>query len=265
MGLKDIPPQLKIDSEEDLRIIIYSYFSELGFDPDEITCEDHFSITLGHNSIIIKEDVKWGRSDILITRNSIPLAIIETKTPEHDLSDADAQQAISYARLLKSIAPFAIVTNGAETRVYDVLANGLIQVNNPQESHWGKNGQQISGIDDEIRYEAAKLLIALNPETFNRFCKQQVASGLIDLKSEVKLNKKYNPELYVERDSLNKEFMKWEKGEIPIFAVVAPSGYGKTNFMCAKAEETLSSSFVLFYSAGRFTSGLIDSIKNDFI
>jgi hypothetical protein len=265
MSLKDIPPQLKIDSEEDLRAMVLAYCSELGFDRDEISCEDHFAVHLGHHSININRTVIGGRSDILISRSGKPLAIIETKAPSHDLTDEDANQAISYARLLATIAPFAIVTNGKETRVYDVLAEKPTRVDDPQESVWHKNGQQFSGLRDELRYEAAKLLIAINPDTFKQFCEQQLATGLIDLRGNVNQNKKYNPELYVERHALNKAFQDWLQGDLPFFALIAPSGYGKTNFICAEADETSSTHFVLFYSAGKFRSGLINAIRNDFI
>ncbi len=265
MGIKDIPLQFKIDSEEDLRTLVISYCSELGFGADEISCEDYFSIKLGHNAINIDKTVVGGRSDILITRNGKPLAIIETKAPSHELTDEDAQQAISYARLLATIAPFAIVTNGKETKVYDVLASGLLQIGNPQDSKWNKNSQKISAISDDLKYEAAKALISINAETVDKFCKQQVTNALSDLKSDVERNKKYIPELYIERRSLSEAFTKWLKSDLPIFAVVAQSGYGKTNFMCAKAEDISFSDFVLFYSCGRFTGGLVDSIRNDFI
>lgn len=267
MGIKDIPSHFEIDSEEDLRAMVISYCSELGFDADEISCEDYFSIKLGHNAIDIDKKVVGGRSDILIARNGKPLAIIETKAPSHDLTDEDAQQAISYARLLATIAPLAIVTNGKETKVYDVLAEGLFQINNPQDSLWNKNGQRISAsaIADDILYEATKTLIAINTNTIDKFCQQQVVSALFDLKSDIQKNKKYIPELYVKRQLLNDAFIKWLNDDIPIFATIAPSGYGKTNFMCAKVEEVVLSNFALFYSTGRFTKGLIDSIRNDFI
>lgn len=265
MSLKDIPASLSIDSEEDLRTLVLSYCSELGFDRDELSCEDSFSISLGHHSITIGREMVNGRSDILITRNSRALAIIETKAPSHDLTNADAQQAISYARLLSAIAPFAIVTNGKETRVYDVLADGLTRADNPQESRWNQNGQQATGINDEWRFEATKLLVALNPDALNKFCTDQVATSLMDLKSSVKQNKKYIPEIYVDRQSLNRAYKSWLQTDLPVFAVVAPSGYGKTNFMCAKAEEAVSTHFVLFYAAGRFTGGLLAGIRDDFI
>src|SRR3990172_2433373 len=248
MGLKDVPSQLRIDSEEDLRAMVHSYCSELGFDADEISCEDYFSITLGHNSIPIDKKIAGGRSDILISRNGKPLAIIETKAPSHDLTDEDAQQAISYARLLAAIAPFAIVTNGKETKVYDVLADGLVQIDNPQDSVWNKNGQKISAsaIADDILYEATKTLIAINTDTVDKFCQQQVVNALSDLKSDIQKNKKYIPELYVERRLLNDAYTKWLSSDLSIFATIAPSGYGKTNFMCAKVEEVVLSNFALF-------------------
>lgn len=267
MSIKDIPTQFNIDSEEDLRTAIISYFSELGFDADEISCEDSFSVRLGHNAINIDKTRLHGRSDILIARNEEPLAIVETKAPTHDLVDEDAQQAISYARLLATIAPFAIVTNGKETKVYDVLASGLTLIDDPHKSIWYKNNQKISSsiLSDDILFEATKTLVAINNGTIEKFCASQVGNALTDLKSNLHQNKKYIPELYVERNHLDENFKKWLNEDLPVFAVVAPSGYGKTNFMCAKVEEVISTNFALFYSCGRFVRSFVDSVRNDFI
>lgn len=267
MSLKNIPSQFDIDSEEDVRTMVISYFSELGFDADEISCEDYFSIRLGHNTVDIGKKRLGGRSDILFTRNEHSIAIVETKAPSHDLTDEDAQQAISYARLLAAIAPFAIVTNGKETKVYDVLADGLVLIDDPRESVWSKNSQEISAsaLSEDLLYEATKTLIAVNTETVGKFCAQQVEDALHDLKSELPKNKKYIPELYVERRVLNKKFTEWLNGELPVFAVASPSGYGKTNFMCAKVEDIIASDFALFYSSGRFTGSFVDAIRNDFV
>ena len=265
MGLKEIPLQFSIDSEEDIRVMVISFFSELGFDKDEISCEDYFSIHLGHQAIDISRKIVGGRSDILVSRNGQPLAIVETKAPAHNIEDDDARQAISYARLLSAIAPFAIVTNGGETKVYDVLASELTPIDNSHNSVWFRNGQQVSALGDEIRYEATKFLIGINADVLGQFCVQQVSLGLADLKSDLNQNKKYIPELYVERRLLNEAFINWMKSEHSIFAVVAQSGYGKTNFMCAKVEEIAASQFSLFYNANRFTNGLLQSITNDFI
>jgi len=265
MGIKEIPQQFNIDSEEDVRTLVISFFSELGFDRDEISCEDYFSIRLGHRVINFDKKKASGRSDILVSRNGKSLAIVETKAPTHDLEDDDAWQAISYARLLSNIAPFAIVTNGTETKVYDVLTSELTTVESSHGSVWFKNGQQVSALDDEFRYEATKILIGINPGILSQFCEQQVSAGLVDLKSNVNQNKKYIPELYVERRSLNEAFKSWTQSDRSIFAVIAQSGYGKTNFMCAKVEEVVAFQFALFYNANRFTNGILNSIIQDFI
>ena len=128
MALKDIREPFDPDSEEDLRVAVALYFRELGFELNELSFEDQFRLRLGHNTLIIKRgeevqrDQVTGRSDLLLTRNEEPTAIIETKAPDHHLTDDDAWQAISYASLLRPIAPYTIVTNGIETRVVTTQA-----------------------------------------------------------------------------------------------------------------------------------------------
>jgi hypothetical protein len=264
MGLKSIPSHFSIDSEEDLRRMVSEFFSELDFDSSEMSFEDRFSITLGQNVVTIEKKVIGGRSDILLTRHGKPLAIIETKKTDHELTTEDAQQALSYARLLRDIAPFAILTNGEGTKVFDVITGNEIG-EDPRDSTWQKNGQQLAGINDELKYEAARNLITVNPDTLTVFCLSQLENGLKDLKSNVGQNKRYNPEVYVRRTGLEDSFSRWLQSEQPIFAVVAHSGYGKTNFMCAKAEECSSSNYVLFYSGGRLTRGILPALQDDFI
>jgi hypothetical protein len=69
--------------------------------------EDRFAIQLGHNLLVVEwkkgrdHDPVTGRSDIWLTRNGRSLTIVETKRPDHKLTDDDAWQSISYARLIK--------------------------------------------------------------------------------------------------------------------------------------------------------------------
>ncbi len=98
MALKDVPQTFNVDTEEDVRIAVVKYFHDLGFDLDEIRTETNFTIQLGHNTLIIEgqkvshRDWVTGRSDILLTRNGRPLAIVETKSPGHALNEKDALQ-----------------------------------------------------------------------------------------------------------------------------------------------------------------------------
>src|SRR5690348_9987183 len=125
MALKDILQAFNVDSEEDLRIDVVKYFHEMRLGLDEINTETSVTIQLGHNTLVVEgqgsshRDQVTGRSDILLTRHGKALAIVETKAPGHALNEKDALQALSYARLLLEMAPYAIVTNGKDTRVYD--------------------------------------------------------------------------------------------------------------------------------------------------
>jgi hypothetical protein len=271
MALKDMPQAFDVDSEEDIRIAVVKYFHELGFELDEIRAETRFTIQLGHNELpiggqkISQRDQVTGRSDLLLTRHGRPLAIVETKAPGHALNEKDALQALSYARLLLEMAPFAVVTNGRETRVYDTFASTPTTLETSIDSVWAKHGQYPPSIGEDIRLEAAKTLIGVNPRTLQLFCQKQVARAMEDIKGGPREGKIYIPEVYVPRHGLKKAFDDWLATDTPCFAVVAESGLGKTNLLCATAEELATDSYVLFYSALRLAGSLQDAICNDFV
>lgn len=271
MALKDMPQAFNVDSEEDIRIAVVKYFQELGFELDEIRAETRFTIQLGHNELSIggqtisRRDQVTGRSDLLLTRNGRPLAIVETKAPSHALNEKDAMQALSYARLLLEMAPFAVVTNGRETRVYDTFTSTPTTLETPIDSVWAKHGQYPPSIGEDIRLEAAKALIGVNPRTLQMFCQKQVAQAMEDIKGGPHEAKVYVPEVYVPRHGVKKVSNEWLATDMPCFAVVAESGLGKTNLLCATAEELAADSYVLFYSALRLAGSLQDSICNDFM
>lgn len=271
MSLKDVPQTFNVDTEEDIRIAVVKYFHELGFDLDELRTETSFTIQLGHNTLLVEgQEVSQrnrvtGRSDILLTRNGRPLAIVETKSPGHSLNEKDALQALSYARLLLEMAPYAIVTNGRDTRVYDTFAPTLTTLDTLTESLWAKNGQQVPSIGDDLRIEAAKKLIEVNPQTLRTFCQKQVAQTMEDIKGSPQDAKMYIPDVYVPRQNVEEKFNDWLASDMPCFAVVAESGLGKTNFMCATAEKLVAEHFVLFYPAIRLIEDLEAAVRNDFV
>lgn len=270
MALKDVPQTFNVDTEEDVRIAVVKYFQELGFGLDEIRTETSFTFQLGHNTLIVEgqsvsqRDRVTGRSDMLLTQNGRPIAIVETKSPGHSLNEKDALQALSYARLLQEMAPYAIVTNGRDTRVYDTFAPSLTTLETPTESLWTKNGRQIPSIGEDLRIQAAKKLIEVNPQTLRMFCQKQVTQAMEDLKGNPHEAKMYIPDVYVPRQDVVETFNAWLASDKPCFAIVAESGLGKTNFMCATAENLLEEHFVLFYPAMRLVEDLKGAICNDF-
>lgn len=266
-----MPQAFDVDSEEDIRIAVVKYFQELGFELDEIRAETRFTIQLGHNELPIEgqkisnRNQVIGRSDLLLTRHGKPLAIVETKARGHALNEKDALQALSYARLLFEMAPFAVVTNGRETRVYDTFASTPTTLETSIDSVWAKHGQQPPSISEDIRLEAAKTLIGVNPRTLQLFCQKQAAQAMEDIKGGPHEAKIYIPEVYVPRHGVKKAFDEWLATDKPCFAVVAESGLGKTNFLCATAEELAADSYILFYSALGLAGSLQDAICNDFV
>jgi hypothetical protein len=278
VALAAIPQTFQPDVEEEVRVAVAHYFRELGFEANEMSFEDKFTIQLGHTSLDLgvapkktKRSQKQrtqvaGRSDLLLARNGRPLAIVETKAPDHILTEQDALQALSYARLLLDMAPYAIVTNGRETRVYDTFAHSLDILNVPTDSLWYQQGQQVLSIDDDLRSEAAQTIIGINADTLRLFCNDQVSIALEDLKGTTQERKPYLPEAYLPRQDVVKQLTAWLGTGQPCFAVIGDSGVGKTTSLCAAAEQLLAEGyFVLFYSAGRLKNNLETAIRNDFV
>jgi hypothetical protein len=277
MALKQVPTEFDIDSEEEVRFAVAQYFTDLGFDPNELSFEDHFRIQLGRTRFRAENSYRSGESDVglahgysdlLLSRNGIPLAVVEVKHIVHPLNIDDGWQAISYARLLRGrIAPYAIVTNGIDTKVYDPLADSddLVEIDDPTNAIWAREGQSLTSINEDLRFQAARKLVGINSQTLDAFCKQQVDDEIDDLKGTVNENKIYIPDVYLHRELVSQKFHEWLTTGLPCFAVVGESGVGKTSFLCAIAESLSDDHFVLFYSAQNLVGGLSEAIANDFV
>src|SRR3989337_2698161 len=135
--------------------IIAPYFLSLGFEVSEIEYETSFSIRLGRFSYSIDggRDRANGRLDILFKKNGENLFVVETKPQNQVITENDKQQAISYARLLNRMAPFAVVTNAVDTRIYDVVTGTELADNDLTSSSYVKSGYKIA-LDSELKYHA---------------------------------------------------------------------------------------------------------------
>lgn len=95
-------------------------------DDEDIKHQTTFSVKLGHGSKEIKNVNLEGRSDIIVIKGTQPLFVCELKAPAVELSDDDAQQGLSYAKLHSPIVPIVVVTNTNEVRIYDTYTESLI-------------------------------------------------------------------------------------------------------------------------------------------
>ena len=209
-----------------------------------------------------------GRADILCKVDQTPFFIIELKAETEDLTEADKKQGISYARLCEPIAPYVILTNGKEIKIYDTITSQKIT---DTKGEIKSNRVEIA-LEEELslRFEALSNFIDFSYSNLLVFCK---AFNHTILKKhlphenssvEKSFNAKYIPETYVEREILNHKFFEFlEQYDKKIFPVIGESGVGKTSFIC-KMVEDLDDAPSIFYS-GTFLSGsFFESLASDF-
>lgn len=126
-------------TEEEIKVkYVLPWLEQAGIGLEEIRLELSFSLKIGRQSKTIdqtkpsKRDSVGARLDILVQRNDRNLLIVETKADGLQLTNDDRDQAISYARLVHPIAPYAVVTNGSEYRLFDTVTKDQID---PKEIH----------------------------------------------------------------------------------------------------------------------------------
>jgi hypothetical protein len=81
-----------------------------------------FSVTIGHETHEVDGVRGWqaaGRADIILLHRDRPLAVVELKRADLQLTDADRRQGQSYANQLTPRPPLVIVTNGSDCRLFD--------------------------------------------------------------------------------------------------------------------------------------------------
>jgi len=263
-------------TEEDLRTkIIYTWLKDLGFEDKQLHFEYSFKINLGkytykvESSSEIPQEIASPRSDILVKdNNNKNLLIIEVKAPNHKLNDSDKLQAISYSRLLPQIAPFTILTNGLETRIYDSITSELIEGNYIPSNHpYINNGFKVSVPNYSFYNDTLETFIGLSKENLLAFCKQQVEESMSLLKSDdIYSGKKYIPSLYLKRKTQEKKLEKLIfKEDSKLIFVTGSAQHGKTSFICNFVETLLNDGFpCIFYPAINIHNSLLDELESDF-
>ncbi len=248
-------------TEEDIKAkLLLPYLKDLGIDVSEIQLEDSFSIRLGRNIH------KTGFSDILCKRHGKNLFIIELKKDSSSINQDDIDQGISYARLLRDdIAPFTIITNGKETKIFDsVSRNELSGHSISSQSAFWKNDYTLSIQDDlRIRYEALRNFIALSPENLKLFCKSQIIDRMGTLIGDIDSPySKFVKDLHIQRKDLQNEFKNFITSKNSIFGLIGSAGVGKTSAICSLALQNVENKFVFFYNSSLIKSPL-ESISQD--
>jgi hypothetical protein len=252
-------------NEEEVKAqIVLPWLSAQGVDLHELSLESSFKVRLGTNDVPIGSgahgEFKRGRLDLLVHRRGANLLVIEVKEPEATLSDADRDQAVSYARLVHPVAPFALVTNGTEFRLYDVLTKQAVSAEHVRHA----DGTSIV-LPDETRLEALRLFFDWSPDNLAAFSRAQVAwvTGLLQGGPD-DLSAVYIPDLHVQREGLIHAALAPLGADTPLFVLVGESGMGKSCVMIDIAGALAREGYpVLFFLGARIEGDVLDEVASE--
>lgn len=248
-----------LPSEEDVKIhVVLPLLAQLGIERDKVRFETRFEITVGTSFRIPigrtrSPNVK-AYSDLVCYRyDDHPLFVIEVKRPDVKLGERERDQAISYARLLPHVAPYALLTNGHDTRVYDVLTRELV-------TNLASSGYTVS-LPDELRAEAERAFVSFSPENLIMLCQAQHRLHLEDYFGR---DAAYSTELFEPRRTVQARLDAFWDSQQQCFALLGASGAGKTAFLCAVVAAERARRPMFYYDARRLIRSMEATLVADF-
>ena len=246
--------------------VVRPYLSALGVTIDQIRAQRTFSIQVGSRNVRIggRERVS-GRLDYLVERtDGTPLFVVEIKSPGHALTDSDRDQGISYARLTHPITPVVLLTNGAESRLFDAITREELTGTTIDAA---QRRAAVVGANEvlQLRFEALRHFIGYSPENLSRVSHAQLEARMRGLRSTDRdASKKYLPDAYVSRAHVRRRISEFLGTSKTTFALLGASGVGKTNEMCALAEELGKQHLVLFFNAAEIGPSVAEAVADEF-
>lgn len=264
MGKKTKVVRTTNHSEEDIQNkIILPLLREIGFEEDQLIFQHRFTIQIGHNELEVES--VGGRSDILCKSfdGKKTLFVIEAKRDDIEFSDEEIEQVISYARLVHPIAPFSILANGKDFKIYNTYTKELCRKNRKYPNLVKRSKQPGLEEDSKYIYEALNYLVGYNIINLEIFVKEQQSKRMSTLLGGIdNLDRNYIPKLYQAPPDLDPTFRKFLSDTKSVFLLTGEQGVGKTSAMCYLAQQARDNHIALFY-AGHIVSGDINELIRD--
>ncbi|MFN2397906.1 MAG: hypothetical protein ABR543_04580 [Gemmatimonadaceae bacterium] len=259
-------PGVRTEADADARVVM-PYLASIGIQPDQVRAQRTFAVKLGRNMIhsVGAQRTRTGRLDYLVvTADQRPLFVVELKPQGEELTDDDRDQGISYARLVHPIAPLVLVTNTLETRLYDTISKELLT--SAGSAILIRGGGHLSADEDlRVRSEALEHFIGYSQANVATFSRLQRDSRMRALRGDDGLHtRKYEPDLYLRRDGVRSALSAFLASSNIVFTLGGRSGYGKTNEMCAMAEELGDSHVTLFFNGSEISGSLASVLTDEF-
>lgn len=252
----------KLNEETLKNIVLVPYLATLSLSADQLTFEHGFRVRIGRSV----RAVARGRADVVVKNSEgRSLFVVELKATDVELTEDDRDQAVSYARLLKDIAPFVVLSNGKVTKIYDSITYDELR---PEDFHttskFYSSGRKLLTTEDmQIRWEALQKFVGYSRDNVTTFTRAQTESRIRPLLGHDG-DGKYVPALYVRREPLREAFTEFLSTPSSVFVLLGESGVGKTNEMCNLAESISATNLALFFTASSLSDGLGHALVEEF-
>lgn len=235
------------------------YLLRQGFDLSELEWEYRVTVQIGRTTV--RPSRVTGVLDILVSRNGQNLFLVEAKHPGENLTSRDRDQGISYASLVRPIAPYVLVTNGDDFRLYETLSKEEVSgANISPDSNF------TVALPQELVEDAISHFLGLSPENLAEFSRLQVSKAIQPLiGSKERPFSKFIPELFVERTGFIEAVLRFLSESKVLFSLIADSGGGKTCCLCDLALRRVERRQpVLFYRGINLNGSILEAVLSDF-
>lgn len=234
--------------------IVVPALLDLGFKLNQLMFETSVSVNL-------PEGTKTLFADIVVNNEfGLPVLVIEIKRWKKALrSDDVINQVRSYATGLGKSVIYAIATNGRDITLVDMM-NGAVQKSIKQS---GISFTEMLRL--ELNRRIKSLPGAVDADSVLCMSKNKTLKAISFLKSpsELIVDQKYIPELYVDRNDLSLNVANFISSDQKLISIVGDAGFGKTNFLCSTAESLCDTKCVLFYNGFQLYDGISKKLRKD--
>lgn len=234
-------------------------------DPADVKHQIKFSFTFGRSRINVDNTDnydKQARSDIVLEKGGVPLAVLELKREGHALSAEDEAQGLSYARVLDPMAPIVIVTNGDETRIFNSYTGQCLGADTLAET------QFVATVDAAARLAAGNLKQAIqtlmgNEPTIWRQAIEQLTDATIEDLTATSDNPglPFTKDFLIQREATEEAIDLLEEGK-RLILIEGPPLIGKSNILRDLAGRTRKADrfATLLIEVGR--SGIVQTVAD---
>lgn len=201
---------------------------------DAVHHQTKFSFKVGRGTVHIdgtKGYVTEGRADIILSHMGRPLAVLELKRNGVQLTDDDASQGLSYARMLVPSPPLVILTNGDDTRLFETHTGTTWNPSGYTEealAQLARNAAQVAKAD--LR-QAVDTLMGTNARVWRQALKQVTSDAFEELRGDWDSSlRPFVPDFLIPRHATVQTLKQIVAGERLVLVEGAPMA-GKSNVL----------------------------------